>query len=1019
MMLVIKRLCSVLAFFALLGAATVAQADAISRYARFTGKYNYVATGGSLRTESNSGNYCAVGSSSSQALSGIPVGSTIVAAYLYWGGSGTTADATVSLNGSSLTASRTFTSTMSDGTGRVFFGGFADVTSRVSGNATMTFGGLTVDTGGQYCSTATVVAGWSLVVVYGSTSEPLRAINIFDGLDTFYGGDARPALTLLPDGFRIPSSGINGKMTAITWDGDPGNSNPLNGFSESLSFNGVTLDDGAVPSGSDPAVQQFDGTITNQGSTLSLTSYGVDVDTYDVTAALSPGQTTATTYYSAGADRVLLTAQIISVTSEPVVDLSITKTHTGNFSAGSNGVFTLHVANGNSQGVIAVDYPVTVTDVLPAGMTFVSGAGSNWSCAAAGQTVTCSHPNTGFLPAGSTLPDIALTVAVGNGVFPNGNTAQNITISNTATVAAAGTVDIATANNSATDTVTVLGSNLNTSTKTVADLNGGDANPGDTLRYTLTLVNSSAVASTGVAVTDHIPGNVAGFSVVSIPGGAINGSSGTGTGANNTGLLNITGITVPASGSVTIVFDVVVAVGTSPGATIDNTATISNPAGIGASPSAAQVVVSQSQIPGSGTKQLYLLNNASITRGLSRTRPAGTHTTVSVASQGGATTWTLTPALQTALTLNGGSMPIVLLLSTANNNGSRTVQVTLTSGATTLASTSQTITVNGTATAFTFNPTLTGTTLPVGASIVLSVTNNTGNNNRPITITPYSGATYSRVELNSATIINVDSVQAYNGAYPAGVVTTSFAIGSTVHVRAVVSDPFGSFDISSATLTLRNPSGTDAVTATAMTAVNDSGAATKTYQYSYLIPGGAAAGVWTARVTANEGVEGITDLGVGTFTVTLPLPTLQVSKVSSVVWDPVNLNASPKRIPGSIVSYTITVSNSGPGSVDASTLVMTDVVPANTRLCVANIGQCSVVQFADGSPVSGLSYGSSNTTYSNTPGGGPPFTYSPTADAEGTDVAVTGMRVAPAGSLSASGGSGNPGFSLSFRLKLN
>ena len=41
----------------------------------------------------------------------------------------------------------------------------------------------------------------------------------------------------------------------------------------------------------------------------SDTSYGVDVDTYNISSLLLPGQATATTTYSAGSDRVLLTAQ--------------------------------------------------------------------------------------------------------------------------------------------------------------------------------------------------------------------------------------------------------------------------------------------------------------------------------------------------------------------------------------------------------------------------------------------------------------------------------------------------------------------------------------------------------------------------------------------------------------------------------------------------------------------------------------------------------------------------------------
>lgn len=983
--------------------ALAAQATPISNTPsiRFTGQYNYVTTGGSLRTESNSGNVCAIGSSSSQSLTGIPGGAAIVAAYLYWGGSGGAPDSLVTLNGNAVNANRTFTETSTN----VFFGGFADVTSLVTGNGTFTFSGLSVNSGEPYCSVGNVMAGWALVVVYGSTSEPLRAINIFDGLQAFYNSQ----LSLTVNGFRIPAGGIDGKMTAITWEGDDN----LGGASEFLTFGGNTL----------TPLQGYNSSSIFIAGSAGTATYGADVDTYNISPYLSSGATSYPTVYSAGGDRVFLTAQVISVTSEPVVDLSIAKSHTGNFTVGSNGAFTLHVANGNGAGIIAVDYPITVTDVLPAGLSFVSGIGTGWSCSATGQTVTCINPNSSNLAPGNALPDITLTVGVGNGVFPVGNTAQNVSIGNTATVAAAGTMDITSANNTATDTVTVLGSNLSTSAKTVSDLNGGEANIGDTLRYTITLINSTAVAATGASVTDNVPGNVSGFSVVSIPAGATNSSTGAGTGTNNTGLLNITNINVPANGSVTIVFDVTVATGTSPGATINNTATINNAAGVGAAPSAPSIVVSPSQMPGSGTKQLYLWSSPGNL--LSRTRPTGTHNAVTVAAQGGSVIWTLTPVLQSSVTLQSGNFLVPLLLSESGSGSSRSITVTLSNTTLgTIASASQTITLSGTPTLTNFTLNTSGVVAPAGSAFTLTIANTTNiapnAATRVVNITPYTGATYSRVELNSLTVINVDSVQTYNATYAGGVATASFVRGSTAYVRAVVSDPFGSFDISSSSITLRDPSGTDVVTAVGMAQVNDSGAATKIYQYTYAIPANAPAGVWSARVTANEGVEGVNDLGLGTFTVTIPLPTLQVSKISEIVSDPVNNTANPKRIPGSIIRYTITVTNTGPGSVDASTLVMTDVVPANTTLCVA-AGCGGVPAFIDGTPpaASGLSFNyASNVAYSAIPGGGTPFSHTANPDAGGFDAAITGIRIAPTGTLSAAG-AGNPGFSIRFYVKVN
>jgi trimeric autotransporter adhesin len=966
----------------------LAQADAITRFSRFTGNYNYVVTGGSLRNQPNSVNSCSLTSSNTQTLSGIPAGSSIAAAILYWGGSGSSIDNSVSLNGNTVIADRTFTSTPAV-TGTTFFGGSANVTSYVSGNGSFTFGNLTVDSSTAYCGNSSVMAGWALVVVYSNSSEPLRALNIFDGMDYFYNS----SISLTPDGFRIPTSGIDGKFTAITWEGDP----DIGGSSEFLAFNGSNIDS-----------LSYDSTSHFSPGAAGTTTNGTDVDTYNIGSYLSPGQTTANTVYSAGGDLVFLAAQIISVTSTPQVDLSITKTHSGNFTVGTNGTYTLHVAN--ASGVQQVDYLTTVTDTLPAGLTYVSAAGTGWSCSASGQTVSCTHAAP--LASGSAFPDITLTVAVGNAAYPS--------ISNTATVATAGSNDYITSNNSATDVATVIGSNLSTSTKTVRDINGGEANVGDTLRYTIAVINSSAVNATAVSVSDSVPGNTSNLQVVSYPSGATNTST--------TSLLSIGNISVPANSSVDIVFDVTVATGTSPGATIDNTASISNPGGVSATPSAPTITVSPSMVAGSGTKQLYLWNNGTYSQKLYRTPPSGTHNSVSVNGNNQSITWTSTPTLQKAVTLNSGSYSVYVVMARTGDSGgggqrNRTIAISLSNSSLgALGSASQTFSnMSTTTTLYSFTLNLASSvTAPAGSTFTLTINNNSNNTStRSITVVPYSGSDYSRVELNSATVINVDSVQSYNATYNGGVVTSSFVRGSTAYVRAVVSDPFGSFDISSTSITLTNPSGTAVVTGAAMTQVADSGAATKTYEYSYAIPASAPAGVWTASVTAKEGTENtITDLGVGTFTVTIPMPALTVTKISNVIWDPVNGGTNPKRIPGSMIQYTITVTNSGPGAVDASTLVMTDTVPANTSLCVAAIAQCAIVQFADGSPVSGLSYINSNTSYSNISGGGTPFSYTPTADANGVDTAVTGLRIAPTGAMNGVSG-GNPSFTITFRVKVN
>jgi len=135
----------------------------------------------------------------------------------------------------------------------------------------------------------------------------------------------------------------------------------------------------------------------------------------------------------------------------PAPDLSITKTHTGAFTAGTNGVYTLTVINGGAGSTTGT---ITVTDPLPTGLSFVSGTGGGWTCSAAGQLVTCVRAAS---MAPGTSSAITLTVAVGSAAVP--------TITNTAQVSTPG--DSNPGNNSATDPTTVkAGAVVGTATPT-------------------------------------------------------------------------------------------------------------------------------------------------------------------------------------------------------------------------------------------------------------------------------------------------------------------------------------------------------------------------------------------------------------------------------------------------------------------------------------------------------------------------------------------------------------------------
>jgi uncharacterized repeat protein (TIGR01451 family) len=118
------------------------------------------------------------------------------------------------------------------------------------------------------------------------------------------------------------------------------------------------------------------------------------------------------------------------------------------------------------------------------------------------------------------------------------------------------------------------------------------------------------------------------------------------------------------------------------------------------------------------------------------------------------------------------------------------------------------------------------------------------------------------------------------------------------------------------------------VSGVTLTNIVSSTSGTNTYEYAYMVPAAGTAGNWTYSILAKEGAENtISDTGVGTFSVYIP--NLMVVKSAAVWSDPVSgttLTASPKAIPGAVMTYTITVTNSDP--LTANNVTITDNLTA-------------------------------------------------------------------------------------------
>ncbi|WP_296721060.1 CshA/CshB family fibrillar adhesin-related protein [Erythrobacter sp.] len=140
---------------------------------------------------------------------------------------------------------------------------------------------------------------------------------------------------------------------------------------------------------------------------------------------------------------------------------------------------------------------------------------------------------------------------------------------------------------------------------------------------------------------------------------------------------------------------------------------------------------------------------------------------------------------------------------------------------------------------------------------------------------------------------------------------------------------------------------------------------------------------------------------------------LEVDKTSVVISDPVNGTTNPKAIPGAIVEYSITIRNVGRRSVDSSSIVIIDDMPADMAFSTG-----TPVTFQDGSPESGLNAFNAATMvrFSSASGTAGPFTYTPNG---AFDPNVRTIRIAPAGTMDRSGGaSDQPSFTIRFRARV-
>jgi large repetitive protein len=186
-------------------------------------------------------------------------------------------------------------------------------------------------------------------------------------------------------------------------------------------------------------------------------------------------------------------------------NLGVTKTASGSFTVGNPGAYTISVSNAGPDRARSV----RVVDTLPTGLTYTSvSAPSPWTCAAAGQTVTCDL--TGDLASGGTSA-FTLNVAVGAGAFPS--------TTNPATVSSA-TRDLTTANNSTSATTPVAGASIGDRVFDDTDGDGvQDAGEPGRNGVTVTLLASDATTVLRTTTTATVGGVVGSYAFTGLAPG--------------------------------------------------------------------------------------------------------------------------------------------------------------------------------------------------------------------------------------------------------------------------------------------------------------------------------------------------------------------------------------------------------------------------------------------------------------------------------------------------------------------
>jgi MYXO-CTERM domain-containing protein/uncharacterized repeat protein (TIGR01451 family) len=354
-----------------LGPSSAAGEEPLAQRYTFTGNADFFATGAAMAADGMDSDTTNVDKLVHPAITtitanDIPVDAILRKAYLYWGGSienddcsGGTIDDVVTFtppggNVSAVMAEACYCSNAAAASYDIQLCR-ADVTQLID----MPIGDYAVDDFLALIENgSTNNASFSIVLVYSASSLPARSIAIYDGLLTMW-DQSNPEEVVVLDQIVVDDPPA-GDLTWYALEGDIGGEGN-EGVSVVATPGNGSLD---LFDMLNPVENPMNHTI-NTTTPPQVEALGVDIDQFDIAAALTAGDTAVETSYRGGGDKYWIAYNVIGVNIfAPEFGSSSTKTwalqqdadQSGGPSPGDTIRYTIHLANtGDVAGVVSLD----------------------------------------------------------------------------------------------------------------------------------------------------------------------------------------------------------------------------------------------------------------------------------------------------------------------------------------------------------------------------------------------------------------------------------------------------------------------------------------------------------------------------------------------------------------------------------------------------------------------------------------------------------------------------------------